>query len=110
MTKQKMRPDSTTFSNEDVVWELLGNGAQPSPVADKRWTPLLAAALGGHSEVVRQLVGAGASVEEASSKGWNSLHMASQAGHIGAMAYIVAFVVVGVGCGVVCVARESLVS
>lgn len=66
-----------------VVWELLGAGAHCSPASDKHWTPLLAAAVGGHSEVTRQLIGAGASVSEKTSNGWNALHMASQAGHTG---------------------------
>ena len=65
------------------MWELLGAGVDCSPLSDKRWTPLLAAAVGGHSEVVRQLIGAGASVSEMTSNGWNALHMASQAGHVG---------------------------
>lgn len=52
-------------------------------MSDKHWTPLLAAAVGGHSEVARQLIGAGASVAERTSNGWNALHMASQAGHVG---------------------------
>lgn len=68
---------------EGVVWELLGAGAECSPVSDNGWTPLLAAAVGGHSEVARQLIGAGARITEKTSKQWNALHMASQAGHIG---------------------------
>lgn len=66
-----------------VVWQLLGGGAHPSPIAGNGWTPLLAASLGGHSEIVGRLLGAGARHSDATSKGWNSLHMASQSGHTG---------------------------
>ena len=72
-----------------VVWELLGAGANCSPMSDKHWTPLLAAAVGGYSEVARQLIGAGASVTERTSNGWNALHMASQAGHVGGCFYFI---------------------
>lgn len=66
-----------------IVWELLGAGADPASRGENGWTPLLAAAIGGHAEIARQLIGAGAQVEEATLSGWNALHMSSQSGHKG---------------------------
>lgn len=66
-----------------MVWELLGAGANPSAVAKKGWTAVMAAALAGHVEVVRQLIGAGALIRPRTNRGWNALQMASQSGHTG---------------------------
>lgn len=71
------------FPSAAIVWELLGMGANPAPVAANGWTPLLAAALSGHASIVRQLIGAGASYTAATLKGWNALHMACHVGHAG---------------------------
>lgn len=67
----------------EVVWELLGAGADPNAVALRGWTPLLAAAVGGHADVVRQLLGAGADVTASTCRGWNALHMSAQSGYAG---------------------------
>ncbi len=97
-THARTHTHTHTHTRTGVVWELLGGGASCSPVSDNHWTPLLGAAVAGHSEVARQLIGAGASVSETTLNGWNALHMASQGGHIGGCAC--SMCMCGGGCGV----------
>ena len=61
---------------------LLAAGAQRDPKSRTGWTPLIVAAINGHTDIVKSLIAAGADVNAKDEDDWTPLMQAVQGGHI----------------------------
>ena len=73
--------DAVRKRNIENVKELLDMGAQIDAVNKYGRTPLLYAALNGHTDIVKLLLDRGAEVDARDEEGWAPLHYAALNGH-----------------------------
>ena len=60
---------------------LLAAGAQRDPQSNSGWTPLIVAAINGHTEIVKSLLAAGANINAKDEDDWTPLMQAAHNGH-----------------------------
>jgi ankyrin repeat protein len=67
--------------DKKTVDTLLAAGAHRDPKSNTGWTPLIVAAINGHSEIVKSLIAAGADINAKDEDDWTPLMQAVQGGH-----------------------------
>jgi ankyrin repeat protein len=68
--------------DKKTVDTLLAAGAQRDPKTDSGWTPLIVAAINGHTEIAKSLLAAGANVNARDEDNWTPLMQAAHNGHV----------------------------